>query len=728
MLRIYTLGHFEVRRGRHRIREEEWRTEVNKTLLKAFLTEPEKTFSTDELIERLWPDASTAAARRVSLRARVSELRRLGIPLETIRSVGYRLNLSRLQLDFRELERLSDQAQRAEAEGDLERAVELLRRAVTFYRGDFLPDDLHREWTQPTRERLRALYLRALQRLIRLLEALRKDDEAVEWIEQALLISTYDESLYRRLMRIHRRRNRPAEALRVYERCVQALRQLDVEPAEETKQLAEMIREETSEGKALASASASVRVRHPEEAVRLREHLQSIFRCVYQDPDRAIRDAQGVQARFRELGSALGEAEALHVVASAEMAQTRLQAAEQALNEAEACLAYYDQARRMGSVVEETDVERAADWAELVRIKVESARGQLLSQRERFEEALALYDRALQRAKAWGFFRAEVSLLLSLGVLHYRQGRVGEAGLHWEQARRRARRLGLPSLEAKASNNLALVREQIGDLEGARDLYERAIELLEPLEDLQGLADAWNNLGALEDILGRWDRAEEAYARAQELGERMGDPLGVAIEEMNRGGIAIQRRRYREARERLEKALSQFERLKCPSWGAEALRRLAWLYWEQGKPAQALVYAEEGLQQIEGTSVPGQLEAPLWAYGALSLTALGPERRVEALEWAQRAERIVEEEAVTAPETAGYRWIQVRYRLWQAFQQLGEEEKAIPHLERAYDALQAIEGRLRDPEHKKSFPQVRMHREIRKAWEESRRVRQKKSA
>ena len=268
-------------------------------------------------------------------------------------------------------------------------------------------------------------------------------------------------------------------------------------------------------------------------------------------------------------------------------------------------------------------------------------------------------------------------------------------------------------MEAKASNNLALLRKQGGDLEGAKTLYERAIELLEPLEDWRGLADAWNNLGVVEEILGRLGKAEAAYTRALELSERIEDRLGVAIQEMNLGGLAVGRRRYREARERLERALQQFESLEQPYWEAEALKRLAWLAQERGRHEQALAYAEEGLRRMKEHPGLNLLVAQLRSYAAVSLSALG--RSEEARPQAEGAAGLLAEEEGVSP-VEDYGRIEVRYRLWRAFQLLDDRVQAHEQLERAYAALRRIEERL-DPEHRKGFWWVRMHREIRQAGE-----------
>ena len=502
-------------RGRHRIREEEWRTEVNKTLLKVFLTDPGRTFPHDELIECLWPETDHPSRQARNLRARVCELRRILDPslrrrgFRVIRTTrgGYRLDPdpTHCWVDFLEMRGLFEQGRTAEAAGTegISQAIDLYKRAAALYRGEFLPEDRHREWTQPLRDQLRGLHREVLARLVRLLAQHQgREEEAIEYAEQGLLADPYDEAFYRALMHLYNQTGRPALALRTYERCVRALSELGLEPSAETQQLAETIRGASRPRRpgARPQQPPAVGAADADEDEEARRLLEEAAEVLYRDPARAVRLAREARKLFQAEGDPLGEAQALQTQANAELQRSNLDGAERALCEAQRRLA-----RRKGNAGD-AEEERSAR----VRMALWSTEARVHEERQRYERALACYDRALQLAEAQEFFDAQATLLLNLGAFHYEQGRLGEAGLHWDRARVLARRLGLTRVEAKASNNLALLRKQGGDLEGAKTLYERAIELLEPLEDWRGLADAWNNLGVVEEILGRLGKAEAA--------------------------------------------------------------------------------------------------------------------------------------------------------------------------------------------------------------------------
>jgi DNA-binding SARP family transcriptional activator/tetratricopeptide (TPR) repeat protein len=103
--------------------------------------------------------------------------------------------------------------------------------AVAIYAGDLLEasDDA---WVRDERERLKGLYVTALEQLA----AASDGPGAVAYAEQLVRADPLREESYRLLMRLHDERGEPARALRAYHVCAAALEQhLGVEPAAETQ-------------------------------------------------------------------------------------------------------------------------------------------------------------------------------------------------------------------------------------------------------------------------------------------------------------------------------------------------------------------------------------------------------------------------------------------------------------------------------------------------------------
>jgi tetratricopeptide (TPR) repeat protein len=110
-----------------------------------------------------------------------------------------------------------------------------LEQAVEAYRGDLLPS-CYDEWILPERERLRQLFLGALERLLLLHEREGNYAAAIRAAQRLLRHDPLQEATYRYLMRLYAASGDRAAALRTYHTCVTVLeRELVAEPAAATR-------------------------------------------------------------------------------------------------------------------------------------------------------------------------------------------------------------------------------------------------------------------------------------------------------------------------------------------------------------------------------------------------------------------------------------------------------------------------------------------------------------
>jgi tetratricopeptide (TPR) repeat protein len=114
-------------------------------------------------------------------------------------------------------------------------------------------------------------------------------------------------------------------------------------------------------------------------------------------------------------------------------------------------------------------------------------------------------ENEVSREKAEG---VRVTLLLTLGVMHWRNGNLEEAGEILQSAISAAIKIHNSWFEALAWHALALVKTAKADIKGAIQAYLRAVELA-PEQILP-----WNNLGSLYGSLGENDEALSAYQKA----------------------------------------------------------------------------------------------------------------------------------------------------------------------------------------------------------------------
>jgi tetratricopeptide (TPR) repeat protein len=86
-----------------------------------------------------------------------------------------------------------------------------------------------------------------------------------------------------------------------------------------------------------------------------------------------------------------------------------------------------------------------------------------------------------------------------------------------------ARRLDDRAGTAFAMNLLGTAQLHQGNLEGAHDTLEEALDLHRRLDDKRQLARVLGHLGGVEEELGRFDRAEQLIKESRAILEDIGD-------------------------------------------------------------------------------------------------------------------------------------------------------------------------------------------------------------
>src|SRR5262245_61013719 len=198
---------------------------------------PGRRHARDQLATLLWHSAGDEHARQ-SLRQALATLRRELRPHAILLADHRDVSLDGPELDV-------DVARFEALVG--ERSADALERAVELYQGDLLagirvkepPFD---EWLLAERERLRALALHALARLLAHHDSSGRTESAIMTAMRILALDAANETAHRELMRLFDRQGRRGEALRQYRLCIDALqRDLGVEPEHETRRLYQSI-------------------------------------------------------------------------------------------------------------------------------------------------------------------------------------------------------------------------------------------------------------------------------------------------------------------------------------------------------------------------------------------------------------------------------------------------------------------------------------------------------
>lgn len=240
--RIYLTGSVTIEHGEQLVRERDFPGRQGRIAFVYLALRRHQTVQRDELIRAVWPDAA-AAAPDTGLDPILSKLR------GTLKTAGLASGGSTiavhagtvaLQLPsdaWIDIESAANALD--EAEGALRRADTapwgLANAAVIISRRPFLPD-VEAPWIEAQRLTLRAVQLRALQCLVTISAANREPLLAIQHAQEMVDLEPFRETSYQLLMRMHAAGGDRAEALRVFARCRELLREeLGVSPSPQTE-------------------------------------------------------------------------------------------------------------------------------------------------------------------------------------------------------------------------------------------------------------------------------------------------------------------------------------------------------------------------------------------------------------------------------------------------------------------------------------------------------------
>jgi ATP/maltotriose-dependent transcriptional regulator MalT/DNA-binding SARP family transcriptional activator len=250
-LRVQTLGAFRVWRGTVEVAPRAWQRDKARQLFQLLLTRRGRWLQREEIVECLWPDLAPEVAGRdfkVALNVvnKVLEpTRSHDAPCAFIAREGtaYRLRPEAdLWLDAAAFEQACTAGLRLFDRGAIEAAIAQLQAALQLYGGDYLPDALYEDWASAERERLLSLFLRAADVLAEALLQRGQYNETVDICQRILAHDPCWERAYALTMLAYARQGNRPQALRVYQRCIRALREeLGIDPAPATTALYQRI-------------------------------------------------------------------------------------------------------------------------------------------------------------------------------------------------------------------------------------------------------------------------------------------------------------------------------------------------------------------------------------------------------------------------------------------------------------------------------------------------------
>ncbi|MGE0464103.1 MAG: BTAD domain-containing putative transcriptional regulator [Vicinamibacterales bacterium] len=241
--RIYLTGRVIIEHGEQRLDEHQLSGRQGRLAFVHLAAHPARTVCRGDLVSAIWgdqPPADTEGALNAILSKLRSALRRAGLsaPETTIdaRSGTVALRLpADTWIDLEEASNAMDEAEGAWRCGDTAGAWALSNVAIAVARRPFLAD-LEAPWIEARRAALRAILVRALERLAEVSRMNGEPDLAIQYANEVLVLEPFREPAYQRLMRLHADAGNGAEAVRVFGRCRELLREeLGTSPSPQTE-------------------------------------------------------------------------------------------------------------------------------------------------------------------------------------------------------------------------------------------------------------------------------------------------------------------------------------------------------------------------------------------------------------------------------------------------------------------------------------------------------------
>ena len=209
-LKIFVLGDFKIEKDGKALAFTGKPQRKPLALLKAITASGEKGVSEEQLKDLLWPEAEGDAANAAFKMALLRLRKLIGID-DAVRFQEGRVTLDPCQcwVDAWAFEYAISKA--GDRIGVRELDVVAIEKALSIYKGAFLPSDTGQAWTMPMRERLRGRYLATAHALAHHWEKLGDDEKAASRYERTLAVDPLTEDFYRRLMACYQRLGRGAD-------------------------------------------------------------------------------------------------------------------------------------------------------------------------------------------------------------------------------------------------------------------------------------------------------------------------------------------------------------------------------------------------------------------------------------------------------------------------------------------------------------------------------------
>jgi len=252
--------------------------------------------------------------------------------------------------------------------------------------------------------------------------------------------------------------------------------------------------------------------------------------------------------------------------------------------------------------------------------------GSAYQRKQDYKSQMQVFTEALTLAEASGDLTQQGRALSGLGASHYYLGRPGEAREIWEKALELVRQGDGAKTEVLIENNLAVLYHNQGQFQRALELYTRLVQKAAPKD--VGLMRA--NMGSLYAELGNPQEALENFKLARDTYHAAGDlenEVNVLV------GMGLVRQQMKD----FQAALAEYEQARQvlpEAWSV--IRSIGMVQIDLGKPGEALPLLQKALEIATTTGDRSKVVATQLnlgsAYAKLGRKDLAAESLKQAIE------------------------------------------------------------------------------------------------
>lgn len=188
------------------------------------------------------------------------------------------------------------------------------------------------------------------------------------------------------------------------------------------------------------------------------------------------------------------------------------------------------------------------------KLKMLTVLGNYYERKSDFDQALTIYDQALQLADRQQDAAYYTTLQNNTAMIYIRQGRYETANKLLLEVLRTEEERGNRKGIAQAYNNIGVIHYYLENFEKAASFFKRALILQEETGETTEIIQAINNLGAIYDHLDEHDKALALYEEALQYNKTSGDKreLGInlhnmAVSHFKLGNLQASRSYYEQA-------------------------------------------------------------------------------------------------------------------------------------------------------------------------------------